>query len=126
MRFGGTVILPEYTGNAWNWAEKPGKLAKGLELVDKSKGKAHFPSDIPFGNFGLRTFQEIPFYEENSRSGRPNYSSIYIPTEISGVFTILQQEYDRNKSCSEISKQTCVIGAKRFACKNDRFRLPLH
>ena len=58
---------------------------KGLELVEKANGTHIFLSDVPVGKFGLplktfRLFRKFP--------GRANQNSlsIYIPTEISGLF----------------------------------------
>ena len=56
----------------WNWF----RMANGTHI---------FRSDIPFGNFGL-TFKTFRLFWKISVRANQNRLTIYIPTEISGIF----------------------------------------
>ena len=58
---------------------------KGLELVEKANGTHIYRSDIPVGNFGLSLKTFRLFWKFSGRANQ-NSLSIYIPTEISGLF----------------------------------------
>ena len=62
---------------------KDGPSEKGLELVKTSKWNAHFPLEIPFGNFNL-PFKKSSFPEKNFIRGDKINLFIYIPSKISG------------------------------------------